>query len=151
MRLALGMAPKFYSSVVKALKLKVEKCWGKIEGRLFALSPSPILNNVKHDLADFRPVKTIKKQKCRFYDLLACSVELTFIVPVIILGNTFGSIKINCVFLRGDRVGEIALWSLHVCRCSNSASVKIIKSSQSANRHQIIYFSFRIGEWICRH
>ena len=38
--LALGMALKSYSSVAKRLKLKVKNCWGKLEGGLFALSPS---------------------------------------------------------------------------------------------------------------
>ena len=38
--LALGMALKFYSSVTKRLKLKVKKCCGKLEGELFAVSPS---------------------------------------------------------------------------------------------------------------
>ena len=37
--LALGMALKFYSSVAKRWKLKVEKCWGELEGGV-ALSPS---------------------------------------------------------------------------------------------------------------
>ena len=37
--LALGMALKFYSSVAKRWKLKVENCWGELEGEV-ALSPS---------------------------------------------------------------------------------------------------------------
>ena len=44
-------------------------CLGKIvgggRGVLFARSPPPILNRVKNDLADSRPVKTIKKEKYR--------------------------------------------------------------------------------------
>ena len=58
-------------------------------------SPRPLnLNSVKKDLADSRPVKTIKKEKYRFHYLIACSVELTYIATVIILENTFGNIKI---------------------------------------------------------
>ena len=56
--------------------------------------PPPILNGVKNNLADSRPVKTIKKEKYRFHYLIACSVELTYIATVIILENTFGNIKI---------------------------------------------------------
>ena len=58
-----GMALKIYSSVAKRLKLKIKKCWGKLEGS-FLHFPSPaILNSIKNDLADSRPVKTIKKEK----------------------------------------------------------------------------------------
>ena len=123
LRLALGMTLKFYSSVAKRWKLKVKKCWGKLEGGILH-SPRPlILNSVKKDLADSRPVKTIKKEKYRFHYLTACSVELTCIVTVIILENTFG--KINYFYLQGIRVGEIALLSLHVSRCSTSVSVRL--------------------------
>ena len=61
--LALGTTLKFYSSVEKRLRLKVKKCWGKLEGGLFALPPPPILNSVKNDLADSRSVKTIEKER----------------------------------------------------------------------------------------
>ena len=89
-------------------------------------SPRPLnLNSVKKDLADSRPVKTIKKEKYRFHYLIACSVELTCIVTAIILENTFRNIKINWFYLWGNRVEEIALLSLHVCRCSTSASVRL--------------------------
>ena len=85
----------------------------------------PILNSVKNDLADARPVKTIKKEKHRFHYLTTWNVELTCIVTVIILENTFQNIKINCFYPRENKVGEIALLSLHVCRCSTSASVRL--------------------------
>ena len=115
-------------SVTKRLKLKVKKCWGKLEGGISALSPSVLLppsNSVKNDLADSRPVKTIKKEKYRFHYLIACSVELTCIVTAIILEDTFRNIKTNWFYLWGNRVEEIALLSLHVCRCSTSASVRL--------------------------
>ena len=122
--LALDMALKFYSSVTKRLKLKVKKCCGKLEGGGGLPFPPPrILNSVKNDLADSRPVKTIKKGKYRFHCLITCSVELTCIVTVMILENTFGNIKIDCFYLRGNRVEEMALLSLHICRCSTSSSV----------------------------
>ena len=121
LELAPDMALEIYSSVAKRLKLKMKKCWGKLEGS-FLHFPSPvILNSIKNDLADSRPVKTIKKEKYRFHYLISCSVELTCIATVIILENTFGNISF---YLRGNRVGEIALFSLHVCRCSTAASVR---------------------------
>ena len=80
--------------------------------------PPHTLNSVKNDEADSRPEKTIKKEKCRFHYLIACSVELTCTVTVIMPENTSGNIKINLFYLRGNRVGEIALLSLHGCRCS---------------------------------
>ena len=107
--LALGMALKFYSSVAKRWKLKVENCWGELEGGLHFPHP-PILNSVK-------------KEKYRFHYLIACSAELSCTVTVIMLENTFGNIKINCFYLRGNRAGEIALLSLHVYRFSTSVSV----------------------------
>ena len=119
------MVLKLYSSVAKRLKLKVKKCWGGLEGGFLHFLPPPILNSVKNDLADSRPVKTIKKEMYNFHYLIVSSVELTCIVTVIMLENTFGNIKINCFYLRGNRVGEIALLSLHVCRCSTSASVRL--------------------------
>ena len=109
--LALGMALKFYSSVAKRWKLKAEKFWGKLEGgEGFHFPPAPILNSVK-------------KEKYRFHYLIACSAELSCTVTVIMLENTFGNIKISCFYLRGNRAGEIALLSLHVCRRSTSVSV----------------------------
>ena len=119
--LTLGMVLTFYSSVAKGLKLKVKKCWGGLEDCFLHFLPPPIRNSIKNDLADFRPVKTIKKEKYNFHYLIACSVELTCSVTVIILENTFGNIKINCFYLRGNKVGEIVLLSLHVCRCWTSA------------------------------
>ena len=76
--------------------------------------PPHTLNSVKNDEADSRPEKTIKKEKCRFHYLIACSVELICTVTVIILENTSGNIKINWFYLRGNRVGEIALLNLHL-------------------------------------
>ena len=87
--------------------------------------PLPILNSIKNDLADSRPVKNIKKETYSFNYLIACGVELTCIVTIIILENTFGNIKINCLYLRGNRVGKIALMSLHICRYSTSVSVRL--------------------------
>ena len=74
LRLVLCKALKVYSSMGRRLKLKLRKCWGKLVGDLFALSPSPILNRVKNESADSRPVKTIKKEKDRFHCFIVCSV-----------------------------------------------------------------------------
>ena len=115
--LALGMALKFCSSVAKILKLKVKKCWGKLEEGLFALPPP------SSHILSWIALKVIWQIPVHY--LITCSVELTCIVTVIILENTFGNIKINCFYLRGIRVGEIALLSLHVCRCSTSVSVRL--------------------------
>ena len=109
-------------------------------------SPRPLnLNSVKKDLADSRPVKTIKKEKYRFHYLIACSVKLTCIVTVMILKNTFGNIKINCFYLRELGRGNCAV-ELACLQMLNISLRKIIKSSQSANRHQITYFLFSTGE-----
>ena len=74
LRLILCKALKVYSSMGRRLKLKLRKCWGKLVGGLFALSPPPILNRVRNELADSRPVKTIKKEKDRFHCFTVCSV-----------------------------------------------------------------------------
>ena len=69
--------------MLKNVKTKSQKGWGKLAGKFFALSPPPILNRVESELEDSRPVKTIKKEKYRFYYFIACSVEVTCIaVPV---------------------------------------------------------------------
>ena len=81
---------------------------------LFPLFPPPILNRVKNGLTDFRPAKTIKKEKDRFHCFIVSSVEVTCIVTVIILENMFGDIKISCFYQQGNRGGEIVLLSLHV-------------------------------------
>ena len=102
---------------------------------LFALSPPPILNRVKNELTDSRPVKTIKKEKDRFHCFIASRAEVIRIVTVIILEDMFGDIKISCFYRRGNRGGEIVLLSLLVCKCSTSASVRykilIIRKSPS--------------------
>ena len=86
----------------------------KAYGNLFALPPPPILNRVKNELADSRPVKTIKKEKYRFHYFIACSVEVTCIVTVIILENIFWNIK-SAVFTYGGIRGRgILLLGLHV-------------------------------------
>ena len=99
-KLVLGMTLKFCSCVEKGLKVKVRKCYGKQARNLVALPPPPILNRLKSELTDSRPVKTIKKKKYRFYCLIDCSVEVTCIVTVIILENEFGNIK-SAVFTHG--------------------------------------------------
>ena len=74
LRLALCKALKVYSSMGRRLKLNLRKCWEKLVGGLFALSPPPILNRVKNELADSRPMKTIKKEKDSFHCFIVCSV-----------------------------------------------------------------------------
>ena len=86
------------------IKTKGQKCWEKLARNLFVLPPPPILNRVKNKLADSRPVKTIKKEKHRFHYFIACSVEVTCIVTVIILENMFWNIK-SAVFTYGG-IGE---------------------------------------------
>ena len=72
---------------------KSRKCWGKLVGNLFALPPPLILNRDESELKDSRPVKTIKKEKDRFYYFIACSVEITCLVTAIMLENIFWNIK----------------------------------------------------------
>ena len=123
--LVLGMTLKFHSCVGKRWKLNSKSVEGSWKRGFLHSPPPPILNRVKNDLADSHPVKTIKKEKYMFHYLIVCSLELTCTVTFIILENTFGNIKINCFYLRRNRVGEIALMSLHVCRCSTSVSVRL--------------------------
>ena len=75
------------------IKSKGQKCWRKLAGNLFALPPPLILNKVKNELADSHPLKTIKKEKYRFYYFIPCSEDVTCIVTIIILENMFWSIK----------------------------------------------------------
>ena len=93
----------------KMIKTKAQKCWEKLAGNLFALPPPPILNRVKNELADSRPVKTIKKEKYRFHYFIACSVKVTCIVTLIILENMFWNIK-SAVFTYGE-IGEFCCWA----------------------------------------
>ena len=123
--LALGMALEILQQCGKKMKTKSQKVLRELEGVFLHFDPPPILNCVKNNLADSCPVKTIKKERYRFPYLIACSVELTCVVSVIILKNTFGKIKTNCFYLRRNRVEDIALLSLHVCRCSTSVSVRL--------------------------
>ena len=88
------------------IKTKAQKCWEKLAGNLFALPPPPILNRVKNELADSRPVKTIKKEKYRFHYFIACSVEVTCIATVIIQENMFWNIKSAVFTDRGIGEGE---------------------------------------------
>ena len=76
--------------------------------------PHPILNRFKNELADPRPVKTIKKEKDRFYCIFACSVEVTCAVTIIMLENIFGNIKMLLPTRKEGR--ETALLSLHLRR-----------------------------------
>ena len=69
---------------------------------LFALPPPPILNRVKNELADSRPVKSIKKKKYRLNYFIACREEVTNIVTIIILENMFGNIK-STLFTNGGK------------------------------------------------
>ena len=87
------------------IKAKGQKCWGKLVQNLmnlFALPPPPILNRVKNELADSRPVKSIKKKKYRLNYFIACWEEVTNIVTIIILENMFGNIK-SAVFTNGGK------------------------------------------------
>ena len=79
--------------MAKGLKLKVRTCLGKLGGELFALSPPPVLNGVKNELTDSRPVKSIKQERDRFHCFIASSVEVTCIATVIMLENMFGNLK----------------------------------------------------------
>ena len=92
----------------KMIKTKGQKCWGKIVENLlnlFALPPPPILNRVKNELADCRPVKSIKKKKYRLNYFVACREEVTYIVTIIILENLFWNIK-SAVFTNGGKVNS---------------------------------------------
>ena len=87
------------------IKTKGQKCWGKLVQNLmnlFALPPPPILNRVKNELADSRPVKSIKKKKYRLNYFIACREEVTNIVTIIILENMFGNIK-STLFTNGGK------------------------------------------------
>ena len=81
---------------------------------LFALPPPPILNRVKNELADSRPVKSIKKKKYRLNYFIACREEVTNIVTIIILENMFGNIK-SAVFTnegKGNSAVELACFQM---------------------------------------
>ena len=116
LRLVLNKALKFYSNMAKRLKLKLRKCWGKLVGDLFALSPPPILNRIKNELADSRSVKTYKIQKNRFHCFIACSVQATCIVTVITLENMFGTLKLD--FYSYGEIREEKMWC--VCMFVNA-------------------------------
>ena len=79
---------------------------------------APILNKIESELKDSRPVKTIKKERTRFYCFISCSVEVTLIITTLILENMFGVI----INLRGNSGTAI----MHVCRCSISAVVRYL-------------------------
>ena len=98
LRLVLGMVLTFYSWVEKS-----QKSWEELARSLFALHHARILNRVESKLKDSRPVKTIEKERYRFYSFISCSVEVTFIITTLILENMF-RVTIN---LRG--IGE---WQL---------------------------------------
>ena len=101
LRLVPGMALNFYSCVEKRLKVKVKSVEGNYQRTFLHFPPPPILNKVESDLIDFRPVKTIKKKKCKFHCLINCSVKVTYFITIIILENMFGNIK-SAVFTYGE-------------------------------------------------
>ena len=70
------------------IKTKDQRYWGKLARNRFALPPPPILNRVKNELADSRPVKTC-------------------IVTIIILENMFWNIK-SPVFTYGGKGNSAA-------------------------------------------
>ena len=71
-------------------------------GEFWHFTYPSILNRVKNELADSRPMKTIKKEKYRFYCFIGCSVEVFFIQTVTRLQNMVGNIK-SAVFTYGGR------------------------------------------------
>ena len=76
----------------KKIKTKSQKVSRETRrGGFLHFPPSPMVNSVKNDLADTRPVKTIKKKKYRFHYLVACNVEITCSVTVIIRLGTLKS------------------------------------------------------------
>ena len=115
--------PEILQLCGRIIKIKGQKCWGKLAGNLSTLLLPPILNRVKNELADSRPVKTIKKEKYRFHYFIACSKELTCINTIIILENMFWNIK-SVVFTYAGK--GILLLSLLVCKCSILASVRYL-------------------------
>ena len=68
------------------------------------LPPPPILNRIQNELKHSHPMKTIKKQEYVIHCFIACSVEVTCIVTVIILVNTFWNIKSD--FFTNGEIGE---------------------------------------------
>ena len=99
--------PEILQLCGKMIKSKGEKCWGKLAGNLFGLPPYPILKRVKNELADSRPVKSIKKEKYRFHYFIVWSEEVTCIVTITILENMFWNIK-SAVFAYGG-IGNSAV------------------------------------------
>ena len=100
---------------------------------LFALPPPPILNRVKNELADSRPVKSIKKKKYRLNYFIACREEVTNIVTIIILENMFGNIK-SAVFTNGGK--------------GNSAAELACFQMLNINLHKIyiyLFILFKVG------
>ena len=108
------------------IKTKSQECWWKLGRNLFALPPPPILNRVQNELTHSHPVKTIKKEKYIIHCSTACSVEVTCIVTIIILENMFWHIKSAFFSLWGNRGRGNLLLSLHVCKCSISATGRYV-------------------------
>ena len=98
--------PEIFQLCGKVIKTKRQKCWWKLSGNPFALSPPPILNKLESKLKDSPTVKTVKKQKYRFHYFIACSVEVTCIVTAIKLENMFWNIKSAAFTYRGIGEGE---------------------------------------------
>ena len=92
----------------------------------FCTTPSPILNRVQNELTHSSPVKTIKKEKYIIHCFIACSAEVTCIVTIIILENMFWNIKSAFFSLWGNRGRGNLLLSLHVCKCSISATGRYV-------------------------
>ena len=110
--------PEILQLCGRIIKIKGQKCWGKLAGNLSTLLLPPILNRVKNELADSRPVKTIKKEKYRFHYFIACSEEVTCIVTIIILENMFWNIKSAVFTYRGKGDSAVELSCLQMLNIS---------------------------------
>ena len=115
----LGMVLKFYSCVEKWLRLRAKS----VEENFSALPPPPILNRDESELKDSCPVKTIKKEKYRFHYFLVWKLSVFHRYHA---GKYVLEHLISCFSLRGNRGRGILLLSLHVCKCSISASVRYL-------------------------
>ena len=124
MRLVLGMTLKL-QLCGKKTETKSQKCWGKLAGDLFALPPPPILNIVESELKDLRPVKTIKKEKYRFYCFVTCSVVVTCFITAIILENMFANIT-SAVFTYW-RIGETEEICAVELACFQMLNISLLK------------------------
>ena len=120
----------------KRIQTKSQKVLRGTSRRSFCIPPPPILYRFKNELTDYRLVKTIKKEKYRFHCFIACSVEVTSIVNVIILKICSGTLK-SAVFTYGEiEKVKLCCWD-SVFKCRTSASIRykilIIRKSPSNN------------------